>query len=58
MFSFYGTATLVSTQLIANGLFGIAAADPLTIAIATILMAIVAVTARILAAQRASRVER
>jgi ABC-type antimicrobial peptide transport system permease subunit len=50
-------ATLASTRLIANRLFGIAAADPLTIAIAVILMTAVAITAGFVPAQRASRVD-
>ena len=49
-------ATLASTRLMANRLFGIAADDPLPIAMATILMTTVAVTAGFSPAQRASHV--
>ena len=50
-------ATLITTRLISSQLFGIDAADPLTIAGATVLMIAIATLAGYIPAQRASKVD-
>jgi len=50
-------ATLGTTRLVSAMLFGISAADPLTIAAATLLMIVVAALASLMPAHRASRVD-
>ncbi len=50
-------ATIAATRLISARLFGVSAADPLTIAAAGLLMIAVAALAALLPAQRASRVD-
>lgn len=50
-------AALAASRLIASQLFGLSAADPLTIGAATLLLLIVAVLAAYLPAQRATRID-